>query len=267
MAIANLGMYALPALAEETAAWWAGLARAFRDEGLDEVPADLSCGDMRAHWRDPALLFGQTCGYPLTHDFSDCLTVVATPVYKAAGCEGSGYRSVIVVRAKEPAEELAALAGRRAAINSRDSQSGYSALRHAVAPLAGGGAFFSEVLESGGHRASMLAVAEERADVAAVDCVTFALHQRHEPDLTDRLRVLAHSADAPALPYVTAVGRDAACVEGLRAGLRRACADPELAAVREALLIEGVEVLPERAYERILEMEREAEALGYPDVR
>ena len=264
MAIASLGMYAPPALTKATEAWWAGLAQAFRAAGLRDVPAALDGGDMRDHWGDPDLLFGQTCGYPLTHDFAGKLRVVATPRYAAAGCEGSRYRSAVIVRADEPAESLADFAGRKAATNSRDSQSGHSAFRHAVAQVAGGDCFFSEVVMSGGHRGSMLAVAESRADIAAVDCVTLALHQRHEPELTAALRTLTYTEAAPGLPYVTAARRGADEVERLRAGLLVACDDPALAEVRAALLIEGVEVLPEDAYERIDQMEREAVALGYP---
>ncbi|HEX6144995.1 MAG TPA: hypothetical protein VFZ01_19935, partial [Geminicoccaceae bacterium] len=46
----------------------------------------------------------------------------------------------------------------------------------------------------------------------------------------------------------------------LRHGLRAALADPDLESARDALLLEGVEVLPVEAYERILEIER----LGAP---
>lgn len=267
MAIASLPMYALPGLLEATDEWWAGLARAFIAEGLEDVPRSLSDGDMRAYWGDPDLLFGQTCGYPLTHDYAGRLRVVATPAYAAKGCVGSNYSSAILVRTDESATSLQELKGRRAVINAHDSQSGYSALRHAVAPLAGGDSFFADVQVSGGHRASMLAVAEGRADIAAVDCVTFALFQHLEPNLTGALRVLAFSAEAPALPYVTAVGNSEDQVARLRAGLRRACADPDLAEVREVLLIAGVEVLPDGAYDRIMAMETEAMGLGYAEVR
>ena len=267
MALASLSMYVLPEITEALEAWWAGLARAFVAEGVEDVPDALNGGDMKAIWAAPELLFAQTCGYPLTHDFKDKLQVVATPAYSARGCDGSSYRSAVIVRADDPSSTLEAFAGRRAAINSRDSQSGYSALRHAVAPLSKDGRFFSEVIESGGHKQSMQAVADGKADIAAVDCVTLALHQRHETALTDALRILSFSAAAPGLPFVTAVSRNADDVARLRSGLRQACADPALAEVRQALMIEGAELLPEGAYQRILDMEAEAVAFGYSEVR
>ena len=40
--------------------------------------------------------------------------------------------------------------------------------------------------------------------------------------------------------------------------------DPDLVAVREALLIEGIEIVANWDYDAILAMERQAAALGYP---
>jgi hypothetical protein len=52
-------------------------------------------------------------------------------------------------------------------------------------------------------------------------------------------------------------------LEKLRRGLKAAMADPELAEVRAKLLLTGVEILPENAYDRIVQMEAGALALGY----
>ena len=61
--------------------------------------------------------------------------------------------------------------------------------RHAVAPLAEGGPFFSSVLKTGGHLASLRALAIDRtADVAAIDCVTFAFVREHLPELAGGVR-------------------------------------------------------------------------------
>lgn len=264
---ASLPMYDLPGLEAATDAWWSGLAAAFRAEGLAAVPERLTRQDEAvALWTAPDLLFSQTCGYPLTHALAGRVTLVATPVYRCPGCSGGNYRSEIVVRDDDPAERLADLRGRRAVANARDSQSGYSALRHAVAPHAAGGRFFGDVAFSGSHRASMVAVAKGEADVCAVDGVTFNLFSRLQPRLTARLRVLARSAEAPALPYVTRAGIAPDELERLRAGLRRAARDPALAETRRALLLDGVVAKPLSIYDRILELEAVALAAGYPDL-
>ena len=266
-ACASLPMYDLPELRAATDAWWAGLARALRAAGLETVPDALTRqDDHEALWREPELLFSQTCGYPLTHAYRDALRTVATPVYDAPGCEGCRYSSVIVVRAEDPAADLAAMKGKCVAVNSRTSHSGCNALRRSLAPLAAGRAFFSEVVMSGGHGASLQAVAEGRADVAAVDCVTYALIARHRPNAVAGLRVLAFTEPAPGLPYVTAAGAFEALCDRLRAGLSEAMRDPTLAEARAALLIAGIEVLPPEAYDRIDRMEREAAELGYPEI-
>ncbi len=260
-------MYDLPELRAATDAWWAGLARALRAAGLETLPDSLTRqDDHEALWREPDLLLSQTCGYPLTHAYRDALKTVATPVYDAPGCDGPSYSSAIVVRAEDPAADLAALEGRRAAVNSRSSHSGCNALRHSLAPLAAGRSFFSEVVMTGGHAATLQAVAEGRADVGAVDCVTYALIARHRPDGVRGLRVLAFTEAAPGLPYVTAAGASEALRDRLRTGLSEALHDPALAEARAALLIKGIEILPPEAYARIDRMEREAADLGYPEI-
>jgi len=270
---ASLPMYDLPELRAAGDALWAGFARAFRAEGLEDVPARLTRrDDVMALWTAPGLFFSQPCGYPLSHDLAGRVTLVATPIYDipdcegGPGCEGGRYRSEILVRADDTAAGLADLRGCRAAANGADSQSGYSALRHAVAGLAEEGRFFASTAFTGSHRASMRQVAQGTADVCAVDIVTYRLLCRVDPGLTGALRVLAHSAEAPALPYVTRRGIAADDLRRLQAGLVRAIGDPALKDVRAELLLAGVVVLPLSAYDRILELESAARAAGYTEL-
>ncbi len=267
MSVANLPMYDLQEVRHATDDWWSGLARAFRRAGISDVPDRLDRERaMPEVWRDPGLLLSQTCGYPLTHDLAGVVQLVATPVYTFAGCEGPSYRSVFVVRADDPAEALSDLQGRRIAINCKTSQSGYNCLRHALSPLAGRGPMFSEVLASGRHAGSLAAVREARADLAAIDCVTYGLMAQHRPAAVAGLRVLGESAPAPGLPYVTRGGADDDLLARLREGLQQAVADPDLGAARAVLGLAGVELLPLSAYRVIDDMEAAAMAAGYPDV-
>jgi len=267
MSVANLPMYDLPGLRQATDDWWAGLARALRVAGIDRVPRHLDRQrTMDEVWRDPDLLISQTCGYPLTHGLAGQVRLVATPAYDVEGCEGASYRSAFVVRNEDSSLKLADLRDRRVAINSSNSQSGYNCLRRALAQLAVGGPFFAEVVESGGHGASLTAVRENRADLAAVDGVTFALTARTESSAVAGLRVLDWSAAAPGLPYVTRADAGDDEVAALRAGLLAAVADPDLAEARAALTLAGFEILPLEAYDVINRMEAEAIALGYPEI-
>ena len=267
MRLASLPMYDLKALRPVTDAWWSALAAAFRKAGVSEVPAALVHGPpLHRHWTDPRLLFSQTCGYPLVHSLKGAVTLVATPAYKAPGCEGPYYRSLILVRERETAVSLADMAGRICGYNSNDSQSGYNALRHMVAPLAEGRPFFGGTLETGGHLASLGALQSGRVDLVAVDCVTHALAARHSPSAVAGLRVLTASESAPALPFVTRAGEEAGVVERLRAALRAVAADPVFKELRQALLLDDIVALPEEAYGVIRRMEEEARSLGYPEL-
>ncbi|WP_152613194.1 PhnD/SsuA/transferrin family substrate-binding protein, partial [Inquilinus limosus] len=89
------------------------------------------------------------------------------------------------------------------------------------------------------------------ADIAAIDCVTYALLQRHRPGATAGLRVIGRTAPAPGLPFVTRRDAPDRTVEALRAALCGALADPALAGARAALLIEGIEILGEADYDAI----------------
>ncbi len=267
MPIASLPMYDLPEAAQHTDTLWRGLATAMRKAGLDNVPESLTRGeDHTATWDSPELLFSQTCGYPLTHAYRGRLSLVATPVYAAPGCQGTSYCSFVMVRRDDSAVTIADLRGRVAAVNSEDSQSGYSALRSVVAPESGGGAFFSRVLVSGSHAKSLELVASGKADVCAVDCVTHALLARYRPKAVEALRRFCDTPSAPALPFVTCADMTTDDLERIRSALRAAFDDAGLAETRAALLLDSTEVLSLSAYDRILEMEREAQALGYPVV-
>ena len=134
MRLAALPMYDLPEVAEATDAFWSALARRLRAGGVQNVPDRLQRGvDPRQLWRSPDLLFAQTCGFPLMHEFAGRLALIATPRYAVGACEGPTYRSRIVVRSDDPREKFQDFAGAVVAINSEDSHSGFNILRWRVA--------------------------------------------------------------------------------------------------------------------------------------
>lgn len=247
--------------------FWGGLGGHMRDAGLRGVPDDLSRpADLDAHWRSPDTLLSQTCGYPLATALADRVRLVGTPRYAAPGCQASDYASLVVVRRDDPARAVAELRDRRAAINGRRSQSGHNALRALVAPHAREGRFFAEVIEMGEHGRSLRMIQEGMADVAAIDCVTYAMTARHAPRAIDGLRILCVSEPCPGLPLITAWATPDEDIARLRAAFAAACADPALASARQALLLEGLEVRPLADYGRCLAMEARARQLGYPDL-
>jgi ABC-type phosphate/phosphonate transport system substrate-binding protein len=139
-----------------------------------------------------------------------------------------------------------------------------NALRGAVAPLAARAPFFGGILVTGSHRASVAAVAGGAADVAAVDCVVFALLADVAMEETTTLRVVGTTAAAPSPPYVTDAATSDEDVATLRRALDFALGSPSTARAREALRLAGVEVVDAALYDVILDVERSAAALGYP---
>jgi ABC-type phosphate/phosphonate transport system substrate-binding protein len=265
--IASLGMY------DRAEVWWANdllwsaLAERLIAAGLADVPRRLDrTRPPAAIWPDPDLLFAQCCGYPLMTEYRTRLRYVATPCYAVPGCAESRYRSRIVVRRDDPAEALSALRGRRAALNDRQSNSGMNLFRAAVAPLADGAPFFAAVVETGSHAASMQAVADGAADVAAIDTVSFAHQQRHAPATTARLRTIGWTEATAGLPFVTAATTSDADLARLRAALDAVVRDPALAGARDALFLDGVRIVPDRQHQRILALERRAVRRAYPEL-
>jgi ABC-type phosphate/phosphonate transport system substrate-binding protein len=267
MRIASLPMYDVPELRSHTDALWAAMARALEARGVRDVPTEL-CRDrpLPTVWLDPDLLLSQTCGYPLVRELAGRVQVVATPRYRVPLCVGSWYRSRVFVPRDSPAAVLADLAGSIAAVNEPNSHSGMNALRALVAPLAGGAPFFRHVLWTGAHRASLELVARGEADVACIDCVSFALFERAVPELAGKVRAIEVTAACPGLPIITAASTGAEEIDAMRAALAEVAADPGLAAARDALLLDDFEVLDADVYRRVDELEADAARLGYREL-
>ncbi|AVR97296.1 phosphate/phosphite/phosphonate ABC transporter substrate-binding protein [Pseudoduganella armeniaca] len=215
-------------------------------------------------WARAGLLLSQTCGYPYVTGLRDDVTLLATPCYDVPGCAGSDYRSALVVRAASGIATLADARGRVAAVNEPHSNSGMNLLRHAVAPLARDGRFFAEVQWSGSHATSVAMVQAGAADIAAIDCVTWAYLCEERPADVAGLAVLGYSAGAPGLPLVAGADVPAASVERLRAALL--APGPALEATLAPLRILGFAYRDDAAYGRIAQLEDEAVQLGYPSL-
>ncbi|MCZ8158339.1 MAG: PhnD/SsuA/transferrin family substrate-binding protein [Rhizobiaceae bacterium] len=257
-----------PVVVEAQRDLWAFLRERLLAAGLAGVPDTLD--ETLAHheaWLDPRLLLAQTCGFPFVKHLRGRVRLVATPVYEAPGCDGHTMVSVIVVRAGDAPDSLAACRGLRVAINEPGSNSGYNLLRASIAPLAGGHPFFRSVLETGGHLASMEAVRQGKADLAAIDCITFDLLRRHAPERIEGLHILAETPSGPNLPFITRLATSDDELALLRSALQAAITAPELKEARTILGLKDVVILEETAYDILLDLERSAIKAGYPELR
>lgn len=237
------------------------LACVLDDAGIGEEVQLLRPDDLPAFWRRQDVLLTQTCGYPYVTSLRGTASLLATPCFDFPGCDGSNYSSVIVTRAVDGVSSLAEARGHTAAVNSADSNSGMNVLRHAVAPLARDGRFFGKVKWTGAHVASLRAVREGEADIAAIDCVTFGYLKQESPDSVQGIKVLQNSASSPGLPLI--VGPSVP--EAVQARLRAALLAPgaQLRRHMEALRISAFQHRSDADYQRIEQLEAEAVAAGY----
>jgi ABC-type phosphate/phosphonate transport system substrate-binding protein len=255
--IAALPMYDGSWVRAATDRLWATIRDRLRAQGI-AAPEGLSRNrNFQEVWSDENLLLGQTCGYPYWMSLRRKVEILATPIYGFAGCEGSNHRSFLIAPRDDPRTTLAEFRGDRAAVNSFDSNTGMNLFRAAVAPLAQGKPFFADVVETGGHAWSVAAVGEGRADIAAIDCVSYALLARGASQLIAATKIVGETPSSPALPFIASRALPAPTRAAVRQALRALPPFPELG-------FTGVAFLPETAYARVAEIEGEAQALGYP---
>ena len=223
--IATLPMYDWPERRAETDARWAKLRDALRAEGFDAPETLTRDGDLEALWLSPDLLIGETCSHPLATVLDGHVRYVATPMHRAPGCGLGTYRSAILRKGAGPgmpaprrtfAPRFApeAVAGRQAA-NSADSMSGFVALGRDRNALGMEPSDEAGIRWTGSHRASIRAVAAGEADYAAIDCVTWAIAQEHEPAASG-VHVAGWTASRPALPLITSLRNDGETLARIR---------------------------------------------------
>jgi ABC-type phosphate/phosphonate transport system substrate-binding protein len=216
-------------------------------------------------WLSPDLLLTQTCGYPLMTALRGHVRIVGRPRYELPDASAGNHCSLILGRADDPGKTLAEFRDSRGVINSEDSNSGMNLLRQRLAPLNQDGQFFASVEISGGHRESLRWLREHRADLAAIDSVTYAYLAQYAPEEVRALQVIARSAWSPTLPFITVGSATDERVEALRQVMNETLR--ELPDVVQTLGLPEVLAASESDYQILLDYQREAEELGYGRLR
>lgn len=238
--VASLPMYDRPELRGATDRYWALIRDGLAARGIAAPKALLRDeAPLIAHWESADLILSQTCGFPYRARLHGRVQLVGTPDFGNEGCAPGYYRSVLIARAEDPRTDFAAFDGAALAYNEGLSQSGWAAPIHQAAKA---GIRLRPGPETGAHRASVRAVAEGRADLAAIDALTWALVS--EFDDVSAVRVIGATDPTPALPYITAPGQDAGAIHDAVAGAIAAL-DP---ADRAALRLRGIVKIPASAY-------------------
>lgn len=265
MRLASLPMYDIEETRPATDALWQALRRAFLREGLTDAPERLMRGaPVVSQWASPRLFLSQCCGYDLVFGFSSALELLAIPRYAHdTGCSAYDYRSCIIVREDSTAADIEDLRASICAVNGFNSYSGTGALRALAAPLSRQGRFFGGVKVSGSHARSAEMVRAAEADVAAVDCVTYALLVRHRPQALSGLRVLRQTEPVPAPPYVTSQNFAPDKVARMRTALIAELSRRPRPAYCDDLFIDGAETAALPAYSRLLAEDEKSLRLRY----
>ena len=213
--------------------------------------------------RNPDMLLGHTCGYPLMRFLRNDCHPVCVPLFDVDGCNGKYYSSHIVVSIDNEISMLAECHNKIAAINGHDSNSGMNVLRHAVALPGNQPPFFSKVIVSGSHFNSLSAVANGEADVAAIDSVSFALIKDEWPELIAGVKTIGYSEATCGLPLVMpASERENLDPKGITLALNQALSglsDNH----RNALHLTGFEDVVIDDYQSIIDLETSAALVGY----
>ena len=206
--------------------------RAGQDIEVLDWPAPLPLAEL---WEKPGKAAVFMCGLPFSLA-SPQPTLVAAPVPALPRADGMPvYWSDLIVRADSPFRTLADTFGHRIAFTMPDSQSGYAAMLHHLVPAAEEKPLYREIIAPRiNPYGALVAVTEGLAEVAPIDSWAFALLQRHAPELTSQVRIVASTEPTPIPPMIASPGRE----KLLGGALLSAHDDPALKPLLESLLLE-----------------------------
>lgn len=187
---------------------WTGVSTHLAKAGIDAPSVLAHTQAPFDHWLSERLFLSQTCGWPYAKSLRGKVIPFARFDHGLADCAPGHYFSVFIgadstdQKYLENAHSL--LTCPALAINGADSQSGL----HVFAQRLDGQPVSSipenQRVMTGSHRNSVIAVAQGRARLAAIDAIAFELARQHEPEAATRVAVLGRSTPTPGLPLITA---------------------------------------------------------------
>lgn len=207
--IAALDMYCWPENRSHWEALWAKIALNLKQQAIEAPDALTFAQDPWPVWQSPDLLLGHTCGWPFVSRLKQNVELVGLFDFALANCKPGHYNSVIIGRKKllpdQTVRNLIFDAELAVAVNGLDSQSGFRAFREIVEGDPSERIPREQIVLSGSHRNSIIAVANGDADLAAIDAVTWEMAKCYEPAAND-VHVIAKTQPVPGLPLITATG-------------------------------------------------------------
>jgi len=204
--IAALPMYARPMNRAAHDRLWVLIRDGLRTRGIDAPDAlDHEVDHMHA-WAREDLVLSQICNLPYRARFRGKVTLIGASDYGLPGCAPGYYNSVFLVHRDNPASNPAALSEARYVCNDFLSQSGYGAAQTWAQAR---GFQFRHVAQSGSHYASISAIAEDKAEIAAIDAQTWHM-AKNDHAAAATLKVIGVTDPSPGMTFVTRLGQDPA---------------------------------------------------------
>lgn len=213
----RLPWYYFAFLRAEYDALFAALLPILREEGFADLPSAFDGHlDLDGLLISADLLVSQTCGYDIAVDLPQRLQTVLTPVFNLKDCPAGMYRSLIVVPRPSRITSMndRAVEGARFVANDERSWSGYHCVHEDWSR-------FKSIEFSGSHQDSMAWLNAGRADLAAIDEVTWTLFEMYQPEALINLKVIGRTDPAPAPPLVTRADLGASNLNALRRAFRK----------------------------------------------
>jgi ABC-type phosphate/phosphonate transport system substrate-binding protein len=263
--IANARMYSVDATTTE--AWRSLLAWVMAEAGVDAEVIDYPAPQpLSGLWSRPDLGCAFMCGFPLTWTLP-APVVLAAPLPSPETYGGEPvYWTNIVARKDGPVRTIEDALGRRMAFTTYDSQSGYHAPRFLFAPYAREHPelFATTVGPLITPRGVIESVIAGDADVGPVDSYAFDLIERHDAGWLSSIAVIARTMRTPIPPLVGAAQLPPEDARRLTATLLSVGDAPELAAIRDTLLLRGFAPAFRADYDLLRKAAEAADMLGYP---
>ncbi len=183
-------------------ALWDSLRPNLDELGFGPLDRRLDRRPGQSQWADPALLLSQCCGLDVVGRTSN-LQPIAAPVFRDLECESGDYYSLVIARDEPPTHAVVA-------VNDPHSRSGHTSL---IYWLADTHRRAKRVIFTGSHARSIEMVRAGRADIAAIDAISWRALESLDVEIIDRTR------SGPAPPFIT---RNNLSAEPLRLALAAA---------------------------------------------
>ena len=174
---------------------------------FSELQAVVCAGiDFRSHLPEQArqkLYLGQICGIDFANSRSDDYRYLATFSLSDQMVPSGYYRSVLVTPAKDGLSSLDDFRAEQhlVAVNELGSFSGSVTFSRKI--FGTGKNIFPHYQITGSHAASLAQIARSDAMLASIDCISFHMALRENPDLEHKIKVLGYTEPFPGLPFVT----------------------------------------------------------------